>query len=136
MKGDNFLVKTRSDADIICNFLMDHVWETRPGLDLGWIIRSIDDLYILTDFNDVELYIGFMVYNRDRNVYYFEILPQYRNLGYATDIIKHLDINDIYSNTDTFLFWYKFDYDGNLFYECNNCFRYIIDGTLCNVCNS
>jgi GNAT superfamily N-acetyltransferase len=97
MEGDHFMLKYRDDATKIIDFLLSHEWETRPGMDIGWIIRSIDELYILTDFRNVDCYIGFMIYNEEKgNLWYFEILPQYQNKGYAKNIIEHLEIKKIY----------------------------------------
>jgi predicted acetyltransferase len=108
MEGDQFLLKYSSYATEMVDFLLSKKWETQPGMDIGWIIRNIDNLFILTDFHDVQTRVGFMVKD-NKTIYYFEILPKYRNKGYAKSIIKYLDFERVCVSEDSRMdnFWKK-----------------------------
>ena len=96
------------------NDLLLNDWDTRPGMDIRWIIKNIDDLYILIEEDDDynKKMIGFSVFEKDKNIYYFEIIKKYRNSGYGTRfILKILDkfnvkrVKEVLD--DSFGFWEK-----------------------------
>lgn len=118
-EGDYFLLKDVPDPEMYIEFLTKTKWETRPGLDTSWIIQNIDDLYILTDFNDTRKMIGFMVYDELTILYYMEILKQYRNMGYGTSIIQRMYIKKVFATKDTRNFWRKFVKDEKICKQFN-----------------
>jgi RimJ/RimL family protein N-acetyltransferase len=97
------------------NDLLLNDWDTRPGMDIRWIIKNIDNLYILIEEDDDynQKMIGFSVFDEDKNIYYFEIIKKYRNAGYGTRfILKILDKFNVERvvevSNDSFGFWEKF----------------------------
>ena len=77
--------------------------------------KNIDNLYILIeeDYDYNKKMIGFSVFEKDKNIDYFEIIKKYRNAGYGTRfILKILDKFNVERvievSNDSFGFWEKF----------------------------
>jgi hypothetical protein len=69
-------------------------WETRPGMNIDWVIRNIDDLYYiyLEDENFMKHVIGFMVYDvTSSSLHYIEIVEKHRRKGICRNIIYGSD---------------------------------------------
>ncbi len=79
-----------STSNDFINDLLINKWDTRPGINIKWIIKNINDLYILIEEDDDynRKMIEFSVFEKDKDIYYFEIIKKYRNTGYGTKFIK------------------------------------------------
>lgn len=104
-----------STCNDFINDLLLNEWDTRPGMNIKWIIKNIDDLYILIEEDDDynKKMIGFSVFEKDKNIYYFEIIKKYRNTGYGTKFIKKIiekfNVERVVEvSNDSFGFWEKF----------------------------
>jgi len=108
MKPRFTLLKHTKYPEKNINFLISKEWETRPGMDLDWIISSIDSLYILylEKEYEIETIIGFMVHS-DMRMYYYELLPMFRNNGYSRTILESQDIQKVYCYKELIPFWSK-----------------------------
>lgn len=112
MKGEYFLLRTKGNIRACIDFLLNNNWETRPNLNIEWIIRTSQDLYVLTDYKNTSILIGFMVFNYEtKHCDYLEILPQYRNRGYGTDIVERIGIQSVSITPTQNSFWNRFDID-------------------------
>lgn len=119
----------------IAKKLISYDWETRPYMDMDWILRSARTLYYIY-FNELEdfqpndtkhmrehIVVGFVDFNPEKNcINYIEILPEYRRKGYASCILDKIicrfpNINRIYCDEDALPFW-KSLYDGK--YDSKN----------------
>ncbi len=74
------------------SIMIDTKWETVPLMDLNWIIKHIDNLYVIylqdTTDNNREI-IGFMLYNKSiNNLINFELVEQYRHKGICSHILS------------------------------------------------
>lgn len=117
IQGEHHLLKC-SGCEKAIKFLLETKWETKPRMGISFIIRNIDNFYYLTDFSNMDKHIGFMIYEREKEtITYFEIIKEYRNLGYARDIIEHLELSKVYAEDDKVEFWSKFVSSENIIAE-------------------
>jgi hypothetical protein len=113
-EAEYFMLKyCENNIDSHFSVLLNNNWVTRPGISPGWIIRNIDDLYIITDFNKTDLMIGFFTmvqHKKKQYIHYFEILPQYQHKGYARNLLKHMRCDGILESSND-SFWTKMGFD-------------------------
>ena len=106
----SLLKERNNEIEEIVQYLEKTTWITRPNMGIGWIIRNIDDLYIIYDEKDYNKtkYVGFFVLTKRKVLDYFEIDESNQGKGYARIILERIEYNKVSvceGDTKAISFW-------------------------------